>query len=181
MIKFQDVVNARSSCSDCNGLGFNLIYDNYLIGWDASHNCPTCYGTTNGVLTFQIPIVVPDGYDYCGVISKRGKKQCLFVEDTYSNAPREIKIPLPYKINQPIPVTCDACEGSGWMWWYEKEAWESSPAADPHDCNSDDTHYTCDDCKGSPETTLTVIDIQVVKTDQWNFSVKALEGLCLTL
>ena len=183
MIKFQDVVNARSSCSDCNGLGFNLIYDNYLIGWDASHNCPTCYGTTNGVLTFQIPMDVPDGYEFLlktegNIIGKKlsfGNYAVFSKQDqTFkSDKPVECRI-IKYinSVGETIPVTCDACGGDGVRWYHQ------SIKRDPH-ASFNDRHFKkpCPVCNGSPETTLTVLDIQVVKTDQWYFSVKVLEGI----
>ena len=42
---------------------------------------------------------------------------------------------------------CQKCEGAGWLWWNELDKY-NGPASDPHDCYSDDTKYTCDECKG---------------------------------
>jgi hypothetical protein len=46
---------------------------------------------------------------------------------------------------------CQKCGGSGWLWWNELEKYDG-PAADIHDCYSDDTKYTCDLCNGKGKT-----------------------------
>jgi len=43
---------------------------------------------------------------------------------------------------------CQKCNGEGWVWWNELDNYYG-PANDPHDCQSDDTKYTCDECNGT--------------------------------
>ena len=45
-------------------------------------------------------------------------------------------------------VLCAKCKGAGWLWWNELDQY-TGPAADVHDCYSDDTQYTCDACEGT--------------------------------
>lgn len=47
-----------------------------------------------------------------------------------------------------LPKECDKCNGEGWLWWNEL-AHYNGPAADSHDCYSDDTRYPCDNCDGT--------------------------------
>lgn len=41
---------------------------------------------------------------------------------------------------------CEKCGGAGWVWWNELDEYDG-PANDPHNCQSDDTRYSCDACK----------------------------------
>jgi hypothetical protein len=40
---------------------------------------------------------------------------------------------------------CRKCGDAGWLWWFELDEY-SGPASDSHDCQSDDTQYSCDAC-----------------------------------
>lgn len=40
-------------------------------------------------------------------------------------------------------ASCPKCGGAGWLWWHELDEYYG-PANDPHDCNTDDTRYSCD-------------------------------------
>lgn len=48
----------------------------------------------------------------------------------------------------PEDEQCRKCGGDGWLWCHELENYR----ADPHDCNTDDTKYPCDKCKGTGRT-----------------------------
>lgn len=49
---------------------------------------------------------------------------------------------------QAITMTCPKCDGAGWLWWYELDEYDG-PGNNPHDCQIDDTRYTCDTCDGT--------------------------------
>ena len=200
MIKFQDVVNARSSCPDCGGEGKDATDDRPdAETWD----CPTCHGTTNKILTFMIPMDVPDGYEFLlktegNIIGKKlsfGNYAVFSKQDqTFkSDKPVECRI-IKYinSVGETIPVMCDVCGGDGVRWYHQ------SIKRDPH-ASFNDRHFKkpCPVCNGSPETTLTVLDIQVINNksyitekadkdnpygkrvlkNKWYFKVKVLEGL----
>jgi len=194
---YEEIKAARGECSECGGEGKDATDDRPdAETWD----CPTCHGTGNRILTFLIPMDVPDGYEYDKKFDRYtgfdGTIYFNFIHrkfvNTYITNKFNLNIEAPYKINQPIPVMCDACGGDGVRWYHQ------SIKRDPH-ASFNDRHFKkpCPVCNGSPETTLTVIGIQVVNNksyitekadkdnpygkrvlkNKWYFKVKVLEGL----
>jgi len=145
---FKEIKAARGKCHMCGGNGLKSE-NNKLTNLIEIVPCPTCHETGNKILTFLIPIDVPDGYIFYKLDNGYGKT--VFWRNSVAD---RIYRELPYKIDQIIPVICDACKRTSF---------------------TDPFITSCMVCNGSPETTLTVIDIQVVKTDQWYFSVQVLE------
>ncbi len=71
------------------------------------------------------------------------------VEDTIVKPTPEMTKRL--KGEDVIPRTCVKCHGAGWVWWDEL-AYYDGHTSDLHDCYTDDTRYTCDDCEGVGKT-----------------------------
>ena len=167
---FEEIKAARGKCPDCENGEIDAIVKCF--------SCPTCHGTSNGILTFLIPIEAPEGYKYRPNI---GNTSAWFINELVIETEEISKhwsTLKPYKINQPIPVTCEACGGDGEKYCIKRcDAKFSDITACQFLKDCDDRMYVCPSCNGNPKTELTVLDIQVVKTDQWYFSVKVLEGI----
>ena len=65
---------------------------------------------------------------------------------------------------------CGKCQGEGWLWWHELNQYDG-PAADVHDCYSDDTKYPCDSCGGSGGCNTL--------SPQWNMTIKGIVTKCI--
>ena len=155
--KYKEIKAARGGCICEDGLEyFTNSRGNRELG-----DCKLCDGTGNKILTFTVTIDAPNYF----IFNRTSKAYAYFKHPTFR--PFEDKpFELPYKINQPIPVTCDACKP---MTPY------SHVVKDRDKSKLDELIGACPVCNGSPETTLTVLDIQVIKTDKWYFEVHVLE------
>ena len=111
---YEQIKAVRGGCEDCGGSGLNK--NTSCLACEKStavcfsklcedRQCPTCHGTTNGVLTFMVPIDVPDGYEFDKIIGVEHRRNARFKNNGVNRYER-----LPYKINEVMPVTCDGEE-----------------------------------------------------------------------
>jgi len=103
-------------------------------------------GANGGILTFMIPIDVPNEYEFCSYIDCDKAVFERVFDHLVQHDVGYKEIDYPYKIKEDIPVTCEACKRTSF---------------------TDPFITSCMVCNGSPETTLTVIDIQVINNKSY--------------